>query len=207
MFVADESKQLRRQNLFVPPDTGTFFFHTHCNTAEHIGRGLVGVLIVEGDESEPYDADEVVLVRDWRIDLAAGVFLPFTTNRGAGRAGTYGPVRTANGAVNPELVLPASAKWLSPTIGAEMVRLSERIGRATGPLTVPERALAKAAPALMRYTDLKLRFDIGQQPNFTRRTFRMPDPVGPLGLPDLKTGLTRIKRRVRRALSLGISGA
>ena len=29
---------------FTPPDTGSFFFHTHCNTAEHIGRGLVGVL-------------------------------------------------------------------------------------------------------------------------------------------------------------------
>jgi len=94
---------------FVPPDTGTFFFHTHCNTAEHIGRGLVGILIVEGDATEPYDADEVVLVRDWRVDVEAGVFLPFTTNRGAGRAGTYGPLRTANGAVNPEMALPAVA--------------------------------------------------------------------------------------------------
>ena len=36
---------------FVPPDTGTFFFHTHCNTAEQLGRGLAGILIVEGDET------------------------------------------------------------------------------------------------------------------------------------------------------------
>jgi haloalkane dehalogenase len=106
-----------------------------------------------------------------------------------------------------QIVLPASTKWLSPAIGAEMIRLSERIERSTGPLTPAERVLSKAAPALMRYTDLKLRYDIGQQPNFTRRTFRMPDPVGPFGLPDLKTGLSRITRRVRRALSIGISGA
>lgn len=107
---------------FVPPDTGTFFFHTHCNTAEHIGRGLVGVLIVEGDATEAYDADEVVLVRDWRVDLAAGAFLPFTTNRGAGRAGTFGPLRTANGAVNPALALPAIADCRLRVINVDPTR-------------------------------------------------------------------------------------
>ena len=45
---------------FAPPDTGTFFFHTHCNTAEQLGRGLAGVLIVEGDETAPYDAEHVL---------------------------------------------------------------------------------------------------------------------------------------------------
>lgn len=94
---------------FVPPDTGTFFFHTHCNTAEHFGRGLVGVLIVEGDTTEPYDADEVLLIRDWRVDTESGEFLSFTTNRGASRAGTYGPIRSVNGAVDPEIRLPAVA--------------------------------------------------------------------------------------------------
>jgi FtsP/CotA-like multicopper oxidase with cupredoxin domain len=42
---------------FVPPDTGSFFFHPHCNTAEQLGRGLAGLLIVRGDETQPYDAD------------------------------------------------------------------------------------------------------------------------------------------------------
>ena len=51
---------------FTPPDTGTFFFHTHCNTAEHIGRGLVGAFIVEGDEIEPADAEFVLMMKDWR---------------------------------------------------------------------------------------------------------------------------------------------
>ena len=59
---------------FVPPDTGTFFFHPHCNTAEQLGRGLAGVLIVEGDETEPYDADVPIVLRDWRIDEDGGAF-------------------------------------------------------------------------------------------------------------------------------------
>jgi FtsP/CotA-like multicopper oxidase with cupredoxin domain len=108
---------------FVPPDTGTFFFHTHCNTAEHFGRGLVGVLIVEGDETEPYDADEVLLIRDWRVDVATGEFLSFTTRRGAARAGTYGPVRSVNGVVNPEISLPARADCRLRLINVDPTRI------------------------------------------------------------------------------------
>ena len=84
---------------FVPPDTGTFFFHPHCNTAEQLGRGMAGVLIVEGDESEPYDADVPIVLRDWRIDDAGGDFLPFFTPEGAGKAGTFGTIRSANGEI------------------------------------------------------------------------------------------------------------
>jgi FtsP/CotA-like multicopper oxidase with cupredoxin domain len=93
---------------FVPPDTGTFFFHTHCNTAEHLGRGLMGVLM-----------------RDWRVDLDAGAFLPFTTNRGAARAGTFGTLRTVNGAVDPELRLPASADCRLRLLNLDPTRVVE----------------------------------------------------------------------------------
>jgi FtsP/CotA-like multicopper oxidase with cupredoxin domain len=93
---------------FVPPDTGTFFFHPHCNTREQLGRGLAGVLVVQGDAAEPYDADEVIALRDWRVDWGAGAFLPFFTPEGAGRAGTFGTIRSTNGSINPEIVLPAA---------------------------------------------------------------------------------------------------
>lgn len=78
---------------FIPPDTGTFFFHTHCNTVEQLGRGPVGILVIDGDTTEPYDADQVLVIRDWRVDPAVGEFTPFFTLRGAGRAGTFGPLR------------------------------------------------------------------------------------------------------------------
>jgi FtsP/CotA-like multicopper oxidase with cupredoxin domain len=110
---------------FVPPDTGTFFFHTHCNTAEQLGRGLIGLLIIDGDTTEPYAADEMVLLRDWRIDLEKGSFADFTTKRGANRAGTYGNVRSANGAGRAEIRLPASADCRLRVLNADPTRITD----------------------------------------------------------------------------------
>jgi len=110
---------------FVPPDTGTFFFHTHCNTVEQLGRGLMGILIIDGDTTEPYDADKVLVIRDWHVDPAVGEFTPFFTLRGAGRAGTYGPLRSVNGVVNPEITLPASGDCRLRLINADTTRIMQ----------------------------------------------------------------------------------
>lgn len=91
---------------FTPPDTGTFWFHTHCNTAESIGRGLLGLIIVEGDETRPYDADLVLCIKDWRIG-EDGLFLPFLTDEGASRAGSFGTQRSVNGRTAPAFAVPA----------------------------------------------------------------------------------------------------
>lgn len=78
-----------------PPDTGTFFFHPHCNEPGQVGRGLAGILIVEGDEQTQSDADIVMVVKDWRL-AENGDWLEFDTNAGASRAGTYGTERSVN---------------------------------------------------------------------------------------------------------------
>ncbi|MCQ4161035.1 multicopper oxidase family protein [Roseomonas sp. GC11] len=80
---------------FTPPDPGTFFLHPHCNETGQVGRGMAAVLVVEGDEPEPSHADLVLACKDWRLD-AAGQWLPFLTPQGAGRAGTFGTLRTVN---------------------------------------------------------------------------------------------------------------
>jgi len=110
---------------FTPPDAGTFFFHTHCNTVEQLGRGLEGVLIIDGDTTEPYDADMVLLLRDWQADLETGQFNSFYTLRGAARAGTYGPLRSVNGAKNPELPLPASGDCRLRVINTDPTRVMQ----------------------------------------------------------------------------------
>jgi FtsP/CotA-like multicopper oxidase with cupredoxin domain len=79
-----------------PPDTGSFFFHPHCNESGQVGHGLAGVLIVEGDESEPYDDEIVLVAKDWRLK-PDGSYLDFVTDKGAGTAGTFGTVRSVNG--------------------------------------------------------------------------------------------------------------
>jgi FtsP/CotA-like multicopper oxidase with cupredoxin domain len=110
--------------VFTPPDTGTFFFHTHCNTVEHFGRGLVGALIVEGDEAQKSDAGIVLMMKDWRIG-ADGAFLPFTTDDGAAKAGTSGTVRSINGATKPVMLVPASANVRVRLLNVDPVRISE----------------------------------------------------------------------------------
>ena len=108
---------------FTPPDCGTYFFHTHCNTVEQLGRGLQGTLIIDGDAVDNYDADVVLLMRDWIIDADTGGFASFFTLRGAGRAGTYGSLRTVNGAVNPEIPLPAAGECRLRLINSDPTRI------------------------------------------------------------------------------------
>jgi len=110
---------------FVPPDTGTFFFHTHCNTTEQLGRGLVGILVVDGDTTEAYAADEIILLRDWLVDAEKRTFRNFITKRGAGRAGTFGNVRSANGATEAEISLPSSADCRLRIINCDPTRVME----------------------------------------------------------------------------------
>ena len=109
---------------FTPPETGTFFFHTHCNTVEHFGRGLVGALIVEGDEVVASDAEVLLMMKDWRLG-SDGNFRPFTTDDGAAKAGTSGTVRAINGATKPVIAVPASANVRLRVLNVDPVRISE----------------------------------------------------------------------------------
>jgi FtsP/CotA-like multicopper oxidase with cupredoxin domain len=119
---------------FTPPDAGTFFFHPHCNTSEQLGRGLAGVLVVEGDEAERFDDDVVCVIKDWRID-ANGNFLPFITPTGAARAGTFGTLRTVNARVSPKIDLPAGADVRLRLVNADSTRIAE-VGIEGAPATV-----------------------------------------------------------------------
>lgn len=84
------------------PDPGTHFLHPHCGESGQSGRGLMAVLVVDGDtplDMQP-DREIVVAYKDWRL-AADGSFLPFETRDGAGRAGTFGTVRGVNGVAGP----------------------------------------------------------------------------------------------------------
>ncbi len=91
---------------FTVPDTGLFPFHSHCNTAEQLGRGLAGALIVTGDETKFYDADLLCVIKDWRVG-SGGHFTAFSNDRGAARAGTFGAVRSVNYQHIPVMEAPA----------------------------------------------------------------------------------------------------
>lgn len=109
---------------FAPPDPGTFFFHPHCNTSEQLGRGLVGILVVEDPEDPTFDDDIVLVLKDWRIG-DNGSLLPFLTLDGASHAGTFGTLRTTNGIASPAITVPAGADIRLRLVNADSSRVAE----------------------------------------------------------------------------------
>jgi FtsP/CotA-like multicopper oxidase with cupredoxin domain len=89
-----------------------------------LGRGLAGVLVVEGEVETALDDDIVLVLKDWRI-AEDGSFLPFLTLEGAGRSGSYGTLRTVNGLVAPEIAVPAGANIRLRLVNADSTRVAE----------------------------------------------------------------------------------
>ncbi|WP_189987969.1 multicopper oxidase family protein [Thalassobaculum fulvum] len=110
---------------FVLPDTGTFFFHPHCDTVQQVGRGLAGVLVVEGDAPVPYAADVLCLLKDWRLDESTGRFLDFLTDSGAAKAGTFGTVRSTNFEATPTVRVPAGRDVRVRILNLDVTRVSQ----------------------------------------------------------------------------------
>ena len=52
---------------FVPPDAGTFWYHSHYISHEQVARGMMGPLIVEDDMPPDVDHDITALISDWRM--------------------------------------------------------------------------------------------------------------------------------------------
>ncbi|WP_170333707.1 multicopper oxidase family protein [Ruegeria arenilitoris] len=80
---------------FTPPDAGTYWYHPHCMTMEQMAHGLTGVMVIAEAEDPGFDSEQVINLRDFRLD-EQDQFLPAYTARGAARAGTFGNVQTAN---------------------------------------------------------------------------------------------------------------
>lgn len=58
----------RKSYSFVPPDSGTFWYHSHHMSHEQVARGMMGPLIIEDDTPPDVDHDITVLVADWLMN-------------------------------------------------------------------------------------------------------------------------------------------
>ena len=92
---------------FVCPDAGTFWYHPHIHSIRQLGMGMVGVLIVEEPEPQPYH-EVIIGLKDWRL-TPDGSYLPLSIPREAFRDGTLGTVNTVNGQQRPTIEVPAGA--------------------------------------------------------------------------------------------------
>ncbi len=82
---------------FVPPDAGTFWYHSHVNAYEQIGRGLYGPLIIEEADPPTVDRDLIWMIDDWRLLDDASISNDFGAGHDRSHAGRIGNVPTVNG--------------------------------------------------------------------------------------------------------------
>ncbi len=86
---------------FTPPDSGTFWFHSHTRGSEQIERGLYGSLVVEETEPFGYSQDLVWMLDDWLLDDAGQFIAEFNEPHDITHNGRWGNVVTANAEVHP----------------------------------------------------------------------------------------------------------
>ncbi len=82
---------------FTPPDAGTFWYHSHTNAHEQIGRGLYGPLVIEEKDPPEVDRDLVLMIDDWRLLDDASIREDFASGHDRSHAGRIGNVPTVNG--------------------------------------------------------------------------------------------------------------
>ena len=82
---------------FTPPDSGTYWYHSHVNAHEQVGRGLYGPLIIEEQNPPVVDRDLVWMIDDWRLIDDASIRNDFGNGHDRSHAGRIGNVPTVNG--------------------------------------------------------------------------------------------------------------
>ncbi len=75
------------------------------------------------------------------------------------------------------MVIPAAKRYVTAEVSAKLDVLSERMAAHTKPFNRKERTLAKLAPLMLWYTGFKMRHGIGEQPTFSKRSWRVGEPV------------------------------
>lgn len=83
--------------VFTPPDAGTYWYHSHVNAFEQVGRGLYGPLIIEEQAPPTVDRDLVWMIDDWRLLDDASISNDFGAGHDMSHAGRIGNVTTVNG--------------------------------------------------------------------------------------------------------------
>ena len=84
--------------VFTPPDAGLFWYHPHVfpHSAEQIGRGLYGALIVDEPDRPKVDDDVLLVLDDWSLDAQGVIAADFASLQQARGAGRVGPLVTVN---------------------------------------------------------------------------------------------------------------
>lgn len=75
---------------FVPPDSGTYWYHSHYVSHEQVARGMMGPLIVEDDVPPDIDHDVTVLLSDWRMQEDGSLVEDYSDMQSVAHGGCMG---------------------------------------------------------------------------------------------------------------------
>jgi FtsP/CotA-like multicopper oxidase with cupredoxin domain len=81
------------------PDAGTYWYHPHQRSAEQVGRGLHGPLIVEERTPIEVDRDVTWVLDDWRLRRDAQISADFHDMHDVTHNGRIGNTVTVNGRI------------------------------------------------------------------------------------------------------------
>lgn len=108
---------------FTAPDAGTFWYHSHSNSLQQLGRGLSGPLIVEEAEHYPVDRDLVWMFADWRLNADAQIASGFGNAMEAAMSGRVGNTVTINGSVSRGVRVHAGERIRLRLINGALARI------------------------------------------------------------------------------------
>lgn len=142
---------------FTPPDAGTFWYHSHVNAYEQVGRGLYGPLIIEEASPPTVDRDVVWMIDDWRLRQDASIVNDFGSGHDKSHAGRIGNVPTVNGRyrdifrvrsgerIRLRLINASNARNFALTFGKLNPSIIAMDGQAVKPFSVTEPIVIGAA--------------------------------------------------------------
>ena len=108
---------------FPVPDAGTYWYHPHAHSAEQVGRGLAGALIIEEPKPMPVDRDIVWVLGDFRLMDDASIAGGFNGPMEASMAGRVGNTVTINGRVPDRFTVRAGERIRLRLINAAPARI------------------------------------------------------------------------------------
>jgi FtsP/CotA-like multicopper oxidase with cupredoxin domain len=125
----------RHLYAFDLPDAGTFWYHPHVASAEAVGRGLAGALVVEERSPLLVDRDLAWVLQDWRVTREAAL-APFGGFHDAAHAGRLGNVVTLNGSAAETFTVRSRERLRLRLVNASSARVYALEFRELSPLVI-----------------------------------------------------------------------
>ena len=108
---------------FTVPAAGTFWYHPHAHSAEQVGRGLMGALIIGEPQPLPVDRDVVWVLGDFRLEDDASIAGGFGNRMEMSMSGRLGNTVTINGRAPDRFAVRAGERIRLRLINAASARI------------------------------------------------------------------------------------